>query len=84
MHSAGIRAMGALMDAIMLRADSSHNPEGEMRASLARLAPYCRWTEGTWGQLNWRWNEIQNTRQSINKLTDYLVRLDRELARRAA
>lgn len=82
MHSAGIRAMGALMDPIMLRADSSAAPETEVRESLKRLAPHCRWTQGAWDQLQWRWNEVQSTGQSISKLTDYLVRLDRELARR--
>lgn len=82
MHSAGIRAMGALMDPIMLRADSAADPETEMRDSLKRLAPHCRWTQGAWDQLQWRWNEVQSTGQSISKLTDYLVRLDRELARR--
>jgi DGQHR domain-containing protein len=83
MHSAGIRAVGALMDPIMLRADSSSSPEAEIRQSLKRLAPHCHWTEGVWDQLQWRWNEVQNTGQSINKLTDYLSRLDRELSRRA-
>ena len=55
-----------------------------MRNSLKRLAPYCRWTHGAWEQLQWRWNEVQSTGQSISKLTDYLVRLDRELARRGS
>lgn len=82
MHSAGIRAMGALMDPIMLRADSAADPESEVKSSLKRLAPQCRWTQGAWDQLQWRWNEVQSTGQSISKLTDYLVRLDRELARR--
>lgn len=84
MHSAGIRAMGALMDPIMLRADSAAAPEAEVRDSLNRLAPHCRWTQGAWDQLQWRWNEVQSTGQSISKLTDYLVRLDRELARRGS
>lgn len=82
MHAAGIRAVGALMDPIMLRADSSHNPTAEIQQSLTRLAPHCRWTKGVWDQLGWRWNEVQNTGQSINKITDHLVRLDRELSRR--
>jgi hypothetical protein len=82
MHSAGIRAVGALMDPIMLRAESSTAPETEIRESLGRLAPHCRWTEGVWEGLGWRWNEVQNTGQSINKLTDHLARLDRELSRR--
>lgn len=81
MHSAGIRAMGALMDQIMLRADSSSFPEVEVRDSLARLAPHCSWTEGVWEGLGWQWNEVQSTRQHISRLTEYLTRLDRDLAR---
>ena len=81
MHSAGIRAMGALMDPIMLRADSSSNPEGEISLSLQRLKPHCAWTEGVWEGLGWQWNEVQSTRQHITRLSDHLARLDRDLAR---
>lgn len=81
MHSAGIKAMGSLMDQIMLRADSSANPDLEIRAALARLAPHCRWTKGVWEELNWRWNEIQSTTQHISRLSEHLIRLDRELSR---
>jgi hypothetical protein len=81
MHSAGIRVMGTLMDQIMLRADSSSAPEREIKESLSRLAQHCCWTEGVWPDLGWRWNEIQSTSQHISKLSEYLMRLDRELAR---
>jgi DGQHR domain-containing protein len=81
MHSAGIRVMGALMDQILLRADSSGAPEAEIRNSLSRLAPYCSWVDGSWEGLGWRWNEVQNTTQHISKLTEHLMRLDRELSR---
>lgn len=81
MHSAGVRAMGALMDQIMLRADSSTSPAQEVRRSLARLAPHCRWTDGVWDELGWRWNEIQNTAKHIARLSDFLIRLDRTLSR---
>lgn len=83
MHSAGIRAVGALMDPIMLRADSSPNPEAEIRESLERLAPHCCWTEGIWDGLGWRWDELQNTARHISKISDHLLRLDRELSRRS-
>ncbi|WP_119304741.1 DGQHR domain-containing protein DpdB [Dongia deserti] len=83
MHSAGIRAMSALMDQVMLRADSSATPDKEVRESLRRLAPHCRWTEGAWEDLGWRWNEVQSTAQHIAKLSDHLIRLDRELSRPA-
>lgn len=81
MHSAGIRAMGALMDAVMLRADASSDAEKDVRASLSRLAPQCAWTSGTWPGLGAAWNEIQATPQDINRLRDYLIGQDRELAR---
>lgn len=83
MHSAGIRVMGALMDPIMLRADSSPTPEAEIRDSLARIAPHCCWIDGTWDGLGWQWNEVQSTRQHISRLSDHLIRLDRDLARPA-
>jgi DGQHR domain-containing protein len=81
MHSAGIRAIGALMDPIMLRADSTQSPVEEIRQSLKRLAPHCRWTEGVWDRLQWRWNEVESTPQSIKQLTEHLIGLDRELSR---
>ncbi|TAX30776.1 MULTISPECIES: DGQHR domain-containing protein DpdB [Rhizobium] len=81
MHSAGIRAMGALMDQIMLRADSSATPDTEVQEALLRIAPHCCWTEGTWEGLGWEWNEIQGTPQHISKLADHLMQLDRRLSR---
>ena len=81
MHSAGIRAMGALMDQIMMRADSSTSPDAEIEESISRLVPHCCWIDGTWENLGWRWNEIQSTKSHISKLTEYLIRLDRELSR---
>jgi DGQHR domain-containing protein len=84
MHSAGIRAMGALMDQIMIRADSMSHPMGEVRSSLARLAPYCRWTAGRWEELGWAWNAVQSTPQHIARLSDHLMLLDRRLAKVAA
>jgi len=82
MHSAGIRAMGSVMDQIMLRADAAPSPEAEIRASLRRLSSHCRWTHGVWEELGWNWNEIQSTPRHIKLLSEYLIRLDRELARR--
>lgn len=81
MHSAGIRAMGALMDPLMLRADAAPDKAAAVRSMLARLAPHCRWTEGAWDGLGLEWNEIQSTSQHITKLTDHLFHLERDLAR---
>ncbi|MDX0203846.1 DGQHR domain-containing protein [Sinorhizobium meliloti] len=83
MHSAGIKGMGALMDQVMLRADSSATPETEVREALQRIAPFCAWTEGTWEGLGLQWNEIQGTPQHNRLLADHLMQLDRKLSRPA-
>jgi len=83
MHSAGIRAMGSLMDPIILRADTSADRAAAVRAVLKRLAPHCRWTDGTWEGLDLAWNAIQSTSQHISKLSDHLLHLERDLARAA-
>lgn len=82
MHSAGIRAMGMLMDQIMLRADGRADPEKEIRDALTRIEPYCCWTDGVWDSIGMKWNEVQSIDGHINKLADYLCRLDRELSRK--
>ena len=84
MHSAGIRVMGDMMDQIMLRADSSPDPKGEISVSLNRIKSYCRWTEGSWEELGWQWNDVQSTGPHIRRLSDYLIHLDRTLSRQAA
>jgi DGQHR domain-containing protein len=81
MHSAGIRAVGALMDPVMLRAEASPSVEEEVRRSLSRLAAHCCWTKGVWTGLGWSWNEVQSTGPHITRLTDHILRLDRDLAR---
>lgn len=83
MHSAGIQAMGALMDPIWTRADASENPAAEVAAALKRLAPRCRWTEGHWEGLGWGWDDVQATSRHIKGLSEHLLRLDRELSRPA-
>ncbi len=82
MHSAGIRSMGILMDQVLLRADGMADPEAEIRKSLERIKPHCRWTEGIWDGLGLGWNEIQSIDSHINRLADYLCRLDRELSKK--
>jgi hypothetical protein len=80
-HSVGVRVMGALMDPIWTRADASLDPRADVAASLARLAPHCRWTSGVWEELGWAWDDPQSTSKHIKGLTEYLLRLDRELSR---
>jgi DGQHR domain-containing protein len=84
MHSAGIRAMGALMDPIMFRADGHSDRAGVVRERLRALAPYCKWTEGVWDGSGLAWDQVQSTAQHISMLSDYLVRLERDLARGTA
>lgn len=76
MHGAGIRAMGRLMDRIMgpLNPHDDLTPK-QVRADLELVAPYCRWTEGTWDELGLAWNAIENTGRDINELSGYLIRL---------
>ena len=81
MHSVGIRAMGALMDKIMFRADGVADKALAVRNILGRLAPQCCWTAGRWEGLGLAWNELQSTPQHINKLREHLIRIERELAR---
>lgn len=73
MHSAGLMAMGLLMDAIYARLP----PDSEVSAvqrELEKVAPFCRWTKGTWEFLGLAWNEVQNTPPHVKKLQDTLVR----------
>ena len=81
MHSAGIRAMGALMDPIMLRADTTTTPEATSGRRLSGSRPIAAGPSGTWAGLGWQWNEVQSTAQHIAKLSEHLMRLDRELSR---
>jgi hypothetical protein len=74
MHSAGIEAVGVLMDRIYARLAGANEEEAVVRRELAKVAPACRWTKGTWDDLGVAWNEIQNTPRDIKKLQDALVR----------
>jgi DGQHR domain-containing protein len=76
MHSAGIEAMGVLMDRIMARAAGTPDPRQYAEEALARLAPACHWTSGRWPELGRAWNEIQNVHREVRLLADHLIRLD--------
>lgn len=81
MHSAGIEAMGYLMDRVMSRAIGASDAQRQVREALARIAPFCAWTEGTWEPAGLRWNEIQNTPRHIRMLADLLIQYDYQGAR---
>ena len=76
MHSAGISAMGVLMDKIIARTQASPDPAKEIRASLEKIAPYCHWISGTWRGIGLKWDEIQNVNSHVRALSDYLIKLD--------
>lgn len=76
MHSAGIQAMGCLMDRVMSRLPSGEDPHRHAHASLARIAPHCRWTNGRWAGIERDWDDIQNVAKDVRQLSDQLVRLD--------
>jgi len=75
MHSAGIQAMGVLMDKMLSRYEANPNRWRAVRDDLKRIAPHCHWTRGTWDELRLDWNEVQNLQQHIRGLSDVLVRL---------
>lgn len=74
MHSAGIEAMGVLMDKIYARFSGSDEEYQIVLGELEKVAPACRWTRGTWETMGVAWNEIQSTPRDIKKLQDALVR----------
>ncbi len=76
MHSAGIEAMGVLMDQIMGRLASTDNAL-KVRTSLERIALECRWTHGRWATIDREWNDIQSTPHDVRLLANLLVSLDR-------
>ena len=75
MHSAGIEAMGVLMDKILTRHHGKPNEDRAVRDDLKKMAPSCHWTEGTWEELGLDWNEIQNVPRHIRGLAETLVRI---------
>lgn len=72
MHSAGIEAMGVLMDRIYARLPMVDDAK-LIERELEKMAAQCRWTKGTWDSLGMAWNEIQNTPRDIKRLQNALV-----------
>src|SRR5262249_10900539 len=72
MHSAGIRAMGRLMDRVMSGIDTEgKDAVSTVRRELRRVKPVCRWTSGVWEDLQGlRWNELQNVPSDLRGLSD--------------
>lgn len=74
MHSAGVIAMGLLMDRIYARLSGADEDIKTVRRELDKVAPHCRWTKGSWDSFGLAWNEVQNTPRDIKRLQDALVR----------
>ena len=74
MHSAGLVAMGLLMDRIYARLSGGEENLSAVQRELERLAPACHWTSGKWETLGLAWNEVQNTPRDIRRLQEALVR----------
>lgn len=74
MHSAGLLAMGLLMDAIYLRL-APNADVATVQREIEKIAPACRWTKGTWESIGLPWNEVQNTPQHVKKLQAALMQI---------
>jgi DGQHR domain-containing protein len=74
MHSAGILAMGVLMDRIYARLFGTNEAYAVVRKELEKVAPFCRWTSGVWESIGLRWNDIESTSQDKKRLQEALVR----------
>jgi DGQHR domain-containing protein len=72
MHSAGIIAMGVLMDRIYARTAPNEDVRSIQR-ELSKVAAACRWTSGVWEGLGVSWNEVENTSKDIRRLQGALV-----------
>lgn len=76
MHSAGIQALGVLMDRMVQRIARDNNFQINIQRSLEKISSKCAWTEGEWTGLGMAWNEIQSVPKHIRLLTEHLVQLD--------
>jgi DGQHR domain-containing protein len=75
-HSAGVKAMGVLMDRLLDRYSTRSDPAKAIRNALSRMATHCRWTNGAWEDIGMAWNDIQNVPRHVRMLTDQLLRID--------
>lgn len=76
MHSAGIEAMGVLMDRIVPRLRKDDEFKKNIKDALMAIKPQCAWTKGEWDGLAMKWNEIQAVTKHKRMLKDHLVQLD--------
>jgi DGQHR domain-containing protein len=75
MHTVGIRAMSALMDAIMVNIEARSTKATDAVATQLRLiSERCAWTSGEWAD-GYAWNAFQATPTDIKKLSGHLMNL---------
>jgi hypothetical protein len=75
MHGTGLRAMARLMDRVMIGVTpTAPGAVAAVTAELAKVAPYCRWTSGTWETLGVPWDGLQNLQRDVRMLSNFLVR----------
>ena len=76
MHGVGIRSLGRLMDDVMHGADpQSGNLEEYAIERLGLIADQCHWTDGTWEEIDMRWDALENTSRHVRLLSNQLVRI---------
>lgn len=75
MHSAGIAAMGDLMDRMAARATTRKSLKEFFISELKLIARDCAWIEGQWPLIDRSWNEIENTPRDVKLLSQVLVQL---------
>lgn len=75
LHSAGIAALGALMDYLSPRLLQRGNAGKFYLGVLEAIAPYCAWNSGRWSDMDCNWNQIESTAKDIRLLSDQLIRL---------
>ncbi|VEF36995.1 DGQHR domain [Stenotrophomonas maltophilia] len=75
LHSAGITALGALMDYLSPRLLQRDGENKFYLNVLETIAPHCAWTAGRWQDMDCAWNQVESTAKDIRLLTDQLIRL---------
>ncbi len=81
MHSAGIQAMGYLMDRLLARTHGAVDQPKAVLAALRAIRTRCAWTEGSWEGLGLAWDDVQSVPRHIRGLADLLIRFDYEASR---
>jgi DGQHR domain-containing protein len=75
MGGVGIRSMSRLMERVMTNVDiGGEQAVSDVKQELALIADMCRWTDGTWPEINIPALELQNTPRHISMLSNFLVR----------